>query len=104
MCENRFVPNIAVPEIGKRCHVFILDTRLKKLQIHQDNVYVQLHLISLYTDGPIGKSILANMMKEICVNGDTEGRKTNLSLWVGLVSFKPVAQQNYLGEVGLFID
>ena len=86
--KNKSVPIVAVPELGRRCHVFILDTYLQKLPpeaLQRDNFYV--HSVPVfntskpwYTAKPIGKNTLASMVKEICVHGNIAGQKTNHSL------------------------
>ena len=86
--KNKSVPIVAVPELGRRCHVFILDTYLQKLPpeaMQRDNFYV--HPVPVfnsskpwYTAKPIGKNTLASMVKEICAHGNIAGRKTNHSL------------------------
>ena len=86
--KNKLVPIVAVPECGERCHVYVLDTYLAKLPpeaLEKDNFYVQpvadFEAREIwYTSRAIGKNTLGKMVKEICVDGNVSGRKTNHSL------------------------
>ena len=86
--KNKFVPIVTVPELGRKCNVFILDTYLQKLPpeaMQHDNFYVcSLPVFNTskpwYTAKPIGRNTLASMVKEICAHGNIAGRKMNHSL------------------------
>ena len=76
--KNKTVSSVAVPDLGTRCHVYILDAYLGKLPaeaFERDNFYVQPVAScdlakSLFTAKPIGKNNPGKMVKEICSDGN----------------------------------
>ena len=86
---NKVVPIVAVPEVGSKCHVKVLDEylhRLPKEALEKDNFYVQPRPACTVDDAiwftalPIGRNTLGKMVREICEDGKIQGKKTNHSL------------------------
>ena len=88
--DHKCVPiyeNQAVPE---RCHVRILDVYIKKLppEAKARDIFYARPLPSTptapdkpwFAASPIGKNVLANMLKDMCTEAGIKGHKTNHSL------------------------
>ena len=90
--DHKSVTIVANPRAGSRCHVFLLDKYIKKLPkgaIEKDLFYCKpLSIVPKdesspwYCAVPVGKNILANIVKDMCSEAGLEGKKTNHSLRV----------------------
>ena len=85
---NKVVPVYALPDVGFRCHVFILDTYFSKLSpeaFQRDTFYLQALSPSSpekpwFSCTPVGRNTLGKIVKAVCLEGNIPGRKTNHSL------------------------
>lgn len=88
--ENKVVPIDALPEVGNRCHVYVLDLYLRKLPAEafkNNNFYLKSCSkirkdpeAPWFTSIPVGKDTLAKMVKDMCDEANVKGKKTNHSL------------------------
>ena len=88
--SHKVVHQFAHPELGERCHVFILDKYLAKIPDSvkvNDVFYVRPLNKALESDNapwfssvPVGKNQLSKMVKDMCSQAQIEGKKTNHSL------------------------
>ena len=85
---NKVVPVYAIPDMGVRCHVFVLDTYFSKLSqeaFKKDNFYLQALSPSnpekpWFSCTPVGRNTLGKIVQTVCLEGNIPGRKTNHSL------------------------
>ena len=99
--KNKAVLIVAVPEVGTRCHVHVLDLYIQKLfqaAFTHDNFYVQPCSTvpddsskPWFTVNPIGKNSLSKMVKEVCSEEGISGRKITHSLHASDRCNKPVS-------------
>ena len=81
--RNKEVVITADPELGKRCHVYLLDLYLSKLPNRVDYFYnhplseESLSSTVWYTSRKIGVNFLQKMVRGMCSDGGVTGRKTN---------------------------
>ena len=90
--QHKSVTIVANPNVGERCHVFLLDKYISKLPvdaIEKDLLYCRpLSIITKeenmpwYTAVPVGKNLLTKMVPEMCQEAQISGEKTNHSLRV----------------------
>ena len=106
--KNKAVLIVAVPEVGTRCHVHVLDLYIQKLfqaAFTHDNFYVQPCSTvpddsskPWFTVNPIGKNSLSKMVKEVCSEGGISGRKITHSLHASDRCNKPGVPENLIQE------
>ena len=83
---NKQVPIYACPAAGNRCHVRILDMYYSKLpeQAFENDVFYLkpsgCPKTSWFVNIPVGRNELGKMVKNMCVDADVAGNKTNHSL------------------------
>ena len=85
---NKVVPVYAIPDMGVRCHVFVLDTYFSKLSqeaFKKDNFYLQALSPSnpekpWFSCTPVGRNTLGKIVQTVCLEGNIPGRKTNHSV------------------------
>ena len=90
--EHKNVYSFANPEVGVRCHVFLLDLYIKKLpeDAHQKDLFYCRPLPNKpiddekpwYSAVPVGRNQLSKMVSSMCEEAKVEGKKTNHSLRV----------------------
>ena len=88
--ENKVVPIFHNPDADNRCHVKLLDLYISKLpnEVTRSDYFYARPLTKVPTDplkpwfaaSPVGKNILATMIKEMCSEANIQGHKTNHSL------------------------
>ena len=88
--SHKVVHQFAHPELGERCHVFILDKYFAKIPDSakvNDIFYVRPLNKAPKSDNtpwfssvPVGKNHLGKMVKDMCSQAKIEGKKTNHSL------------------------